>query len=327
MRINITYVLKRGVFSLLSLYIIATVLFFLLHLSPGDPASALVSPQMTAEARQALIEQYGLDRPLSVQYISYISSLFVGDLGHSFTRNQPVAPLLVNAGINTLVLMIPAVILAYIIGPVIGAYFAWQRGSVIDTYGIGVVLLMWATPIFWTGMLALMIFSFRLGWFPSSGMYSGITPETYRERFLTVDFARHLFLPLIVTTGYWLAAPTFVMRNNMMDVLGENFIEMNRAEGLGDMAILYKHAARNSLLPVLHFAALAIGLAAGGSVLIEVVFSWPGLGRMMWQAVLNEDYPLAQGGFFAIAVIVVIMNFVVDIVSVYVDPRIAEEGA
>lgn len=325
MRVGVRYLLKRAGLSLLSVYAVATILFLLTHLSPGDPSTVVVSPTMTAEARQRIIEQYGLNDPLHVQYVKYITSLLTGNLGISFMRKQAVLPLVVDTALNTMVLMVTAVLIAFIVGPLIGALFAWFRGTRFDSIGIAAVLFMWATPIFWTGMVAIMVFSFQLGWLPSSGMHSaGYVSESLADRFLSVDFLEHLLLPLTVTTLYWLTAPTFVMRNNMIDVLGSDHIELNRAQGLSDLSILYKHAARNALLPVMHFGALAVGLAFGGSVLIEAVFSWPGLGRLMWQAVLNQDYPLAQGGFLGVAVLVIVMNFAVDVLSVYIDPRVAE---
>lgn len=286
----------------------------------------MISPQMTAEAKQQIIEQYGLDRPMHVQYISYMESVLNGNLGISFQRDAPVAQLVLSKALNTVVLMVFAVLLTLIIGPIIGAFLAWNRGTKKDTVGTGLVLIMFAAPVFWTGMLGIMMFSYQLGWLPSSGMHSAtFTADSLWGNYFSIDFFKHLVLPLTVTTLYFMAGPTLVMRNNLIDVLGADFIQMNRAEGLSEFRILYRHAVRNSLLPVLHHGALLIGFAFGGSVIIETVFSWPGVGRLLWSGVLNEDYPLAMGGFVMIAVIIIILNFLVDFVSVYIDPRVAEE--
>lgn len=297
------------------------------RLGPGDPASALADPSMGEETRQSILDRHGLNEPLHTQFIYYMVNLVQGDLGVSFTHGVPVTNLIVDRALNTLVLMLTAVVLAFLIGPFLGAYFAWNRKSKVDDYGVGLVLLMYAAPVFWVGMLGIMLFSFNLGWLPSGGMYaSSETPQTYSDRFLTLDFLRHLILPLAVTTLYYLTLPVLIMRNNMIDVLEEDFMELKYAEGLPERKLMLRHGARNALLPVFHYAAVAIGFAFGGSVIIETVFSWPGLGRLMWEAVRAHDYPLAQGSFLLLATIIIVLNFVVDVLSVYLDPRAAQRG-
>lgn len=277
--------------------------------------------------RDQILAQYGLDKPLHVQYVRYFQNLMVGNLGHSFHFKEPVLDLLIERTINTLLLTGSAIVLAFLLGPIIGAYMAWNRGTMVDDYGIGLVLLMHAAPVFWTGMIGIMVFSFQLGWVPSGGMTTpGRMPATMVEKYLSLDFLHHLVLPLIVSALFYLSPPTFVMRNNMIDVLGSDFIEMKRAEGLSDLRILYAHAARNSLLPVAHYGALFVGFAFGGSVVIEQVFSWPGTGRLLWTAVESQDFPLAQGAFLALTAIIVFMNFLVDSISVYIDPRVSEKN-
>lgn len=322
---NLDYLAKRFVLMVITFFSIATVLFLLFRLMPGNPASAVANPSMPPGVRQQLLEQYGLDEPLSVQYGLFMKNLLMGNLGVSFSRQQPVMQLLVTKALNTMVLMLSSLAIAFVVGPALGALFAWKRGSRLDSIGVGAVLTMYAAPVFWTGMLGIMLFSFRLGWLPSGGMHSpSFVANSLWEKYISVDFLRHLLLPLVVTTMWWLTMPTFIMRNNMIDVMDEDFITMNRAEGLSEFRIMYRHAARNALLPVLHYGALAVGLAMGTSVIIETVFSWPGLGRMLWKAVIASDYPLAQGGFLAIATVIVVMNFLIDMLSVYVDPRLSE---
>jgi len=321
------YIARRLVLTVFSIFVVATFLFFLFRLAPGDPTTAILDPGMTAEDRQLLRRQFGLDEPLHVQYIKYMENLVSLNLGVSFRHQKPVMDLILNSGLNTMALMFPSVLIAFIIGPLIGAALAWHRNTSLDTAGIGLVLLAYATPVFWTGMVAIMIFSFNLGWLPTGGIHSpAYISETLSDRFLSVDFLYHLILPLAVTTLYYLSIPTLIMRNTMIEVIGSDFIEMAQAQGLSRFSILYRHAARNALLPVLHYAAVAIGFAFGGSVVIESVFSWPGVGRLMWQAVLQQNYPLAQGAFLLLATLIIVMNFIVDILSVYVDPRAAVES-
>lgn len=321
------YIAKRVVLTVFSIFVVATFLFFLFRLAPGDPTTAILDPGMTAEDRQLLRRQFGLDEPLYVQYVKYMQNLLALNLGVSFRHQQPVVDLILDSGLNTMALMLPSVLIAFVVGPLIGAGLAWHRNTTTDTAGIGLVLLTYATPVFWTGMVAIMIFSFNLGWLPTGGIHSpAYVSDSLVERFVSVDFLHHLVLPLSVTALYYLSIPTLIMRNTMIEVIGSDFIEMARAQGLSRFSILYRHAARNALLPVLHYAAVAIGFAFGGSVVIESVFSWPGVGRLMWQAVLQQNYPLAQGAFLLLATLIIVLNLIVDVLSVYVDPRAAVES-
>lgn len=321
------FIIQRLLLTVFSLFVVATLLFFLFRLVPGDPTTVVVSPRFTEEERQALLAQYGLNKPLHIQYILYVKSLLTLDFGISFRHNQPVLPFVLNKALNTLAITLPAVFTAFAVGPFIGAVFAWKRGSRLDNYGTAAVLAMYAAPIFWTGMLAIMVFSFWLGWFPSSGMRKvTYVEESIVGRFLAVDFLRHAILPIAIFTLWRLSQPVLIMRNNMIEIVDDDFIELKRAEGISRRKILFKHAMKNALLPVVHYGALAIGFAFGGSVILETVFSWPGLGRTMWQAVLTNDYPIAQGAFFFLSAMIITFNFLADIVSVYIDPRVAEEG-
>lgn len=321
-----SYLLKRAGLTVVALYLVATLLFLLFRLAPGDASTAVLDPSMTQEMQDLLRARYGLDEPLYVQYYYFILNLIQGELGISFFRNEPVTDLLITAGLNTVVLMIPSVVFAFVIGTSIGVMLAWFRDTRSDTGGIAAVLLLYAAPAFWSGMVAIMLFSYQLDLLPSGGMHPpDYRYETLTEKYFAPEFFRHWILPVTVQTLFFMAIPTLIMRNSLVDVLGADFIEINRAQGLSDFSIRYKHAARNALLPVLHYAAIAIGFAFGGSVVIETVFSWPGVGRLMWQAVLNHDLPLAQGAFIALAAMIMTMNFFADIISVYIDPRAASD--
>lgn len=322
------YLFQRMGLTLLSLWAVLTLLFLLFRTLPGNPASVLLPPNVSEEQRQALLQSYGLNQPLPIQYVKYLENVVLhADFGRSFVNNQKVFPYLLDKAINTISVTVTALVLAFLIGPIIGAFMAWNRGGVVDKYGTGLVLATWATPVFWTGLVSLMIFSFHLEWLPSSGMHSvTYTGDGLVDRFVSVDFLRHAILPISVYFLARISQPVLFMRNNMLEVLGSEFIELKRAEGLSERNIRIKHAARNSLLPVLHYAALALGFAFGGSVILETVFSWPGIGRALWNAVLQRDYPVAQGAFFLIAFMIISLNFLIDALSVYIDPRVAEEG-
>jgi peptide/nickel transport system permease protein len=318
------YLVKRLALSLFSLWVVATFLFLAFRLLPGDPTTAVIAPEMSASARQELAAQYGLDKPLYVQYGLFLRNLLVGNLGVSFQFNEPVSQLIVEKLVNTLALTATSVVLAYAIGSLLGAFLASKRDTAVDVYGTGLTLVMYAAPVFWTGMLAIMVFSFRLGWLPSGGIHSvTFVADSFWGSYLSVDFLYHLILPVTVTTLYFLSVPALTMRNNMIDVLDRDFIQLSRAAGLSRRSILYRHAARNALLPVLHYAAVSLGFAFGGSVVIETVFSWPGLGKLMFDATLAQDFPLAQSTFLLLAAVIILMNFLADALSVYVDPRAA----
>jgi peptide/nickel transport system permease protein len=283
---------------------------------------------MTPELRQQLLERHGLTRPLYEQYWIYISNFFRGNLGQSFHHGQPVLPFILDRAANTLVVTLPAIIAAFMCGPIIGSILAWKRGERVDVVASSAFLATYAAPAFWVAMMAIMVFAFRLDILPAGGMraasYQGAN-STIIGRYLSWDFVEHAILPFSIYFIWQISRPVLLMRNNMLDVLDADFISMNRAQGLSEWSIMFRHAGRNSILPVIHYAALSLGFAVGGSVVIESVFSWPGLGRAMWQAVLQADYPVAQGAFFALSFFIIAMNFVADMISPFIDPRVTEE--
>lgn len=322
-----SYLFRRLLLMFVSIFVVLTIVFVLFRVLPGDPSSQLVSPRFSDEQRQTLLRQHGLTRPLHVQYLTYLTNVVQGNLGVSFQHGQSVLPFILDKTINTISITLPAVVLAFTFGPLIGANFAWNRNEPLDKYGTGAVLVMYAAPIFWTGMVSIMVFGFWLGWLPVGNMHSPTYPDdSLVRRFVSVDFLRHAILPVTIFFLWRLSQPTLIIRNNMIDLLGTPFIKLKRAEGLSERSIMYRHAARNALLPLIHYTALAVGFAFGGSVILETVFSWPGVGQAMWNAVLSRDYPVAQAAFIVISMIIIVLNFVVDVISVYIDPRVTQEG-
>ncbi len=318
------YALRRLAHLAITQLAVVTIIFALFRLLPGDPASALVDPLAPPETRARLLEQLGLDRPLPVQYARYLTGLARGELGVSFRSNQPVAAVLADKILNTFTLTLAAFLFAYTLGLLGGVVLAWHRGTKLDAVGALVVLVFRSAPIFWTGMLGIMLFAFSLGWLPHAGMRApGASTTTVAETFLSLDFLHHLLLPVLVSGLYYAGLPLLLMRNTMLGVLGEDFIEMARAKGMSSARLMFVHAARNALLPAVTASALFIGWAMGGQVLVEYVFSWPGLGREIVLAVENHDYPVAQGAFLFISLLVGALNFVADFVYSWLDPRIA----
>lgn len=320
------YVVRRIGQLIVTYWAFVTILFLLFRIVPGDPTTMFVAQGLTGDAREQMIENLGLNAPLHVQYVQYIANLLQGDLGTSFQFRAPVWDVLAVKFWNTIFLMAGAIVLAYVIGVLGGALLAWWRGSRFETVGVLVTLVARSSPTFWTGIVLMIIFVFGLGWFPAGGIRSvGADAGGFWNKYFTLDFAHHVFLPMLTGAIYYMATPALLMRNTMLEVLNADFMKVKRAEGLSQVTILYKHAARNSILPIVTIAALVAGKAIGGQLLIEVVFNWPGMGRAMVTAVSYNDYPLAMGAFFLMGSVVILLNFVADLLYVYLDPRVTYE--
>ena len=312
-------ILQLGV----TFWAVGTVLFLLFRLMPGDPTAFIVSAQMTPEARQQIIESFGLNDPLHVQYIQFLQNALTLNFGQSFHTNEPVREVIWTFLPNTLVLMLTAFVIAYILGITLGVFTGWYRGSRFEKATVVTALTARSVPTFYVGLIVLWIFGASLGVIPMSGMGSaGVQHESFTARVFTLDFLHHLIAPASVLAFYFMGYPLLIMRSSMMEVLSQDFIDVCRAKGLSERAIMFKHAARNALLPIITAAAIALGYAVGGSVLIETVFGWPGIGREMVNAVLRRDFPVAQGTFMVLAATIIILNFVADLLYGYLDPRV-----
>ena len=281
--------LTRLAHMLFVLWVVATILFFLFRLMPGDPTVAYIDTNFTEEQVAQLQEDFGLDRPLHEQYFIYLENLAVGEFGNSFHHRRPVIEVLASVLPNTIVLTLTGLIIAYIFGVLVGAWLAWQRGSWFEGCTIPTVLTLRAAPEFWLGMILLAVFSFQLGWFPSGGANSpGAMYTSEWARLTSRDFLWHLVLPAATLALYLQGLPLLLMRSNMLDVMSEDFITMARMKGLSQWTIVIRHAARNALLPVATAFALGFGASIGGNVVVETVFSWPGLGKLLVGAVAVE---------------------------------------
>lgn len=306
------------------LWAVATILFFMFRLMPGTPLAAFLDTTQTEEQQQALIRQFGLDQPLYAQYWKFLVNLFQGDLGQSFFFKKPVTEVVFAVLPNTILLTLTSLLIAYGFGIVAGAFLAWKRGTWIEGIGIPAVLTSRAAPEFWIGMVLLAFFSFHLHWFPSGGANAtGSNWDSDWQRVFSLDFAHHLALPAITLALYLQGLPLLLMRSNMLEVMQEEFVTMARMKGLGEWTIVMRHAARNALLPVVTAFALGIGFSVGGNVVVETVFSWPGIGRLLVNAVSSSDYPLAQGAFLVITAVLVTMNFIADMLYAVLDPRVS----
>jgi peptide/nickel transport system permease protein len=320
----VAYLGKRLLHAAFVLWAVATLCFLMFRLMPGDPTLNYLDTSMTEEQRQGMLVAFGLDQPLHIQYLIYLRNLLQGEFGSSFLQGRPVLELVLEALPNTLVLTLSALVVAYAFGVVAGAFLAWKRGTVAEGVAIPLVLATRAAPEFWLGMILLAIFAFGYGLFPSGGAASaGAEYGSELDRFFSFDFLHHLALPAFALAIYLQGLPLLLMRSTMLEVMGDEFVTMARMKGLSEWSIVIRHAARNALLPVATAFALGVGNSVGGNVVIETVFSWPGLGRMLVTAVQGSDYPLAQGAFLIIAAVLVLMNLVADLLYGWLDPRVS----
>ena len=314
----------RRVFQLvLTLWAVGTMLFVIFRLMPGDPTSYILSPGMDAEARRQIVEDFGLNAPMHEQYISFLTNAVFLDFGRSFHTSEPVQDVIFRLLPNTLVLMLAAFTMAYTAGVILGVFVGASRGTKFEKGGIVLALVQRSMPTFWVGILVLWVFGAYLGVIPMAGMRSpGASPDSFLAMVFSLDFFWHLIAPAACLAFYAMGYPLLLMRNSMLEILGEEFIDVCEAKGLKRRTVLFKHAARNAFLPIVTAAAVSLGFAVGGSVLIETVFGWPGLGREMVRSVIRRDFPVAQGAFIMLAGFVITMNFIADLAYGYLDPRV-----
>ena len=325
------FLLRRFGFYLLSGWVALTINFLLPRLMPGDPATALFARfrgRLGPEAMQALRETFGLtDAPLLSQYLTSMSHVVRGDLGISVAYfPSPVSTVIGTGLIWTLFLAGSAVAISFVIGTLLGLAAAWWRRGWLDTWLPSTLVFIGAFPYFWLAMVALYVFGFTLGWFPLGHAYADDLTPAFSAVFLA-DVARHAALPVatmvIATLGGWLLS----MRNTMITVLGSDYVNLARAKGLPPSRVALRYAARNALLPSVTGLGMALGFVLGGSLLTEIVFSYPGQGYLLVQAVRNQDYPLMQGIFLVITLAVLGANWLVDLAYLWLDPRIRESAS
>jgi peptide/nickel transport system permease protein len=301
---------------------IATMNFVLLHLAPGDAADIIAgqSGHATPESIAALRQEFGLDHPLYEQYLLFIGKLLRFDLGYSFVQQSSVAWLILDRLPATLLLMITAMLLAVGLGVVLGVTAARNRGSWIDSLVSVIALVVYATPVFWLGLMLIVLFSIVLGILPSGGM-SDIREQNSGLTY-AFDVLWHLILPATTLALFYVAIYTRLMRSSMLEVYALDFIVTARAKGLSERSVAWRHAARNAILPVVTLAGLQFGHLLGGSILVETVFGWPGLGRLLFDSLLQRDLNLLLGILFVSSAVVVLANLVADLVYGLLDPRI-----
>lgn len=319
------YVLKRVASTVATFFVVATIVFFLFR-QIGDPTALFFTPDMGPEQIARIKESFGLGEPLYVQYLRYLGSILTFDFGQSFFFSEPVAPLVVERLLNSLFITVPAILIAYFGGIAGGVLLAWKRGEPLEEAGLVAALVFRSSPRFWVGLLLLYVLSFTLGWLPFGGMVSSsVDYSGHLDLLFEPDFYRHIVMPILSMTLYLTGLPLLLMRTSMLEVIHEDFVDVCRAKGMTETDLMYRHVARNALLPVVTAFAVAIAFSFGGNVLVETVFSYPGIGRLMVNSAFRSDYPVAQFAFLLMAAAVLSMNMLADIVYGYLDPRVTYE--
>jgi peptide/nickel transport system permease protein len=312
------FVLKRLGRGLVTIWFAVTVTFLLLRLLPGDPALAIASTSMTPEIRASLLAQYGLDQSLPVQYVKYLGQLVQGNLGVSFTQGTSVGDVLMQRLPWTLLLAASSLVVTVLLGIPLGVLAAARAGGIWDRTVQVVAVTGQSLFVPSMGILLLYVFGLRFGWFPIGGAYTDGTYST--EWYFSV--LHHLALPCLSLVFAQLGSYVLTMRSTLIDALNEDYVVLARANGLPFRRVLWKHALRNALLPTTTLVGLQLGFVVGGAVLIETVYAYPGIGRGIYEAVTQLDFPVLQGAFILLAATVVAANMITDIVYGVLDPRV-----
>lgn len=295
---------------------ISVIVFSMMHLAPGDPAEAILGPRGTEELLRQARRELGLDRPLYVQYGTWVANAARGDLGKSYRLNRPVAPEVLDRFKNSALLAGVAFVIAVAFGTLAGCLSAVRRGSLLDNALMAITVTGISMPPFYLGMLLIILFSVKLNLLPTGGMYN------VREDPSTARLLVHLILPTLTLAAVPIAVIARIMRSSMLEVVGQDYIRTARAKGLRDRGVIARHALRNALIPVVAVVGLQVGYLLSAAALVEVVFSWPGLGSLLVQSVVQRDLPLAQGAVLMIAVVYVVVNILTDLIQAWLDPRI-----
>ena len=317
-------ILKKIGQLVIILLAVATFNFLLFRVLPGDPIRLLArAGHLSPEAIDRLRQTFGLDHPLWVQYFYYLKNLISGELGFSFTYRRPVADILQERITNTLILLGAATVIVVLIGVAAGAIAAARRGSRIDSTLIITSLIFWSMPTFWTGLILIIILAVYFNAFPVSGMTTpGASFDTVLAQWLNI--AHHIVLPTITLAIVDMGQFMLITRSSLVDVLTEDYILTAKAKGLPFRTVLWRHGMPNALLPIITTTALYVSLIVGGAIQVETVFSWPGMGRLMYDAVLRRDYPLLEASFLLSAATVILTNFLSDVIYLIIDPRVKE---
>ena len=325
----IAFLLRRFLTLIITFFGITIISFSIIHLAPGGPLSPFTefNPKITPEYREKLIKMYGLDKPLYIQYWNWLKGIAKLDFGKSFSLDQrPVWDKIKERLPITIFINALSLILILLFSIPLGVYSAVRAGSIFDRITTVITFIGYAMPNFWLAIILMMIFGVKLQWLPISGLHSTIGYEEMTTLQKIWDWTKHLICPLFVATFGGVAGVLRYVRNSMYEVLKADFILFAKAKGLPDNVIIYKHALRNALLPLITILGLSLPGLVGGSVIFETIFGIPGVGQLMWQSVMARDYPVIMANLFLISLLTLLGNFLADIGYALADPRIRLEN-
>jgi len=316
----------RGIVLRSVLHAVGTILFvilfnfFLFRVVPGDPVTRIARMEgLTLEQRDALSAEYGLDKPVLAQLPTYISSTLTLDFGNSFGSGRPVTEEIGERIAKTALLVGVSTVGSIVVGLLLGVYGAWKRGSAFDTGSMTTSLLLYSVPEGWLSLVLLMVFGSMLGIFPIGGYRStsNLTGVAY-----VTDVLNHLVLPALALTLAYVGQYALIMRSSLLDVMGEEYLDVARAKGVREEHVLWRHAVPNAVLPIFTLIFYSFGYIVGGAVVVESIFSWPGLGNLTYKAISSQDFPVLQAAFLLTSASVIICNLIADLMYVYLDPRV-----
>jgi len=311
---NVSYILQRLLLAIVVIWGVTFVVFMIVHIVPGDPARVILGAYASNAAVAAIRERLGLNAPFLVQYATWLSNALQGNLGSSLITSQPVAPQLAQRLVPTLQLTVASLLVGVAIAFPVGILSAVRPGSKLDILASFISQIGVSIPSFWMGILLILFFSLTLGWLPPSG-YTAISDDLG-------SWLTHLILPAVTSGIVSASILTRFIRSSMLNVLNMNYIQTARAKGLSERTVTIRHGLRNALISIVTIIGLQVTALMSGVVIVEVVFAWPGLGRLALDAVLDRDYPLLQGAVLAVAVVVTLVNLAVDFLYFFLDPRI-----
>jgi peptide/nickel transport system permease protein len=301
-----SYIIRRLLELIPVFFAVTAIVFVMLHLIPGDPAAILAGEAATVEDINAIRQQFGLDKPLHIQYLTYMTNLFKADLGKSMRTRRPVLTEISDRYVNTLVLAGCSMVIMVILGVGTGILSAIKQNSWLDNASMIIALFGVSMPVFWLGLMLMLVFSVHLGLFPTTG----------------IGTFSHMVLPSITLGASATAVVTRLTRSSMLEVIRQDYIRTARAKGLSEPVVILKHALKNALIPVVTIVFLRFGVLLGGAVLTETVFAWPGIGWLMIDSIWARDYPVVQGCILIVAVSFVLVNLIADLLYAFIDPRI-----
>jgi ABC-type dipeptide/oligopeptide/nickel transport system permease component len=315
------YVLKRAAFTVVTIFVAISLNFLLFRVLPGTAVSSLARvPNATIQLKRHLTTEFGLNLSLRTQYLDYLRQLFRGNLGISFANQQPVTSNLAEALFNTLPVVTVATILSLVLGIATGVLSAWRRGTVLDQLSTNSAIVLYALPTQWIALLLLIAFARYLPTAGTDSPFAVVAPPFWQH---LGDVIEHMVLPATTLVLTLYGGNTLIVRSALLETLGEDYMLTARAKGIGRGKMMWAHALRNAMLPITTLITLSLGSIVAGAILMEVVFSWPGIGLALYQAVAERDYPMLEGGFLLFTVSVVLFNFIADLLYFRLDPRIS----